>query len=328
MSGDNSALDVVLVTQLPPDGWFEGFAIRPSNHILVPDLNSPVVYDLDPEDPDSEPQIVYTFPDVVATLNLCPVPGRADTYTVLTADFCDLAASRWEGFAVWQLDLSAPASPKAAKTGDLKDIVLPLGLCPVAERFALVADSTKACISVLDVTKGTSTTLLTDKASMEPQGENGIFGINRLSIAGGYIWYSNFSGGTIHRAPYKMEPADGQTPLRIVGPVELVTDNLIHCDGFHVSSDGKTAYTANCLDGCLVETDLTKVGGGGASSKQVLDRLISPTCLEIGTDANGKRKVFVICCGEIEVGWMTGGPSWKDIANATVATVEVTVSTE
>lgn len=326
LDGDES-LDVVLVTQLPPDSWFEGFAIRPNNHVLAARLDAPVVYDIDAEDEDAEPEPMFEFPGVAAALNLVPIPGKPDQYSVITSEVSDISNTRWEGFAVWLLDLSGD-EPKATKNGDVLDIILPLGLCPVTERFVIVADSAQSCLQCLDVTTGKSSVLLADKKSMDPQGEDAFFGVNRICIVGHYIWYSNYSAGTIHKVPFALESNDTDAPLRITGPVEMIADDLRHCDGFQVKPDGSAAFTLNWNDGSLVKTDLTSAVAGNAVSTPVIDRLLNPTSIELGPVINGRQKLFLICCGEIEVGWIKDPWSWNDIANAVVTSVEVEVSSD
>lgn len=327
LDGD-AALDVVLVTQLPPDSWFEGFSVRPNGHVLAARLDAPLVYDVDTADPESEPHPIFKFPGVAAALNLVPIPGRQDEYSVITSRLSDLAAPRWEGFAVWHLDLSNPGAPKATEKGDLEDIVLPLGLCPVTERLILVADSARSCICCLDVTSGKSSILLSHKQSMQSHGEDAFFGVNRICIVGKHIWYSNYSAGTIHRVPFKLDTGNPKDPIRIDGSVEVVADDLRHCDGFQVKPDGSAAYTLNWNDGSLVKTEIAKPGRSPAVSKPVLGNLDNPTCVEFGEDADGKQKLFVICNGEIEVGWIKDTMSWKDIANVMATTVEVEVHSD
>ncbi|KAI4593915.1 hypothetical protein KJ359_008959 [Pestalotiopsis sp. 9143b] len=325
LSGTIDDLDVVLVTQLPPDSWFEGFAIRPSNHILAARLDAPVVYDIDPADPDAEPQPVFEFPGVAAAMNLARIPGKPDEYSVMTCEVSDLKQSRWGGFAIWHLDLSTEGQPKATKKGDVTDIVLPLGLWPVTDQFLLVADSAQHCLQVLDTETGKSTILLADKPSMGAKSKDDFFGINRLTIVNDHIWYCNYSHGTIHKVPFEVDESNTKEPVRITGSVEMVTDGLDQCDGFLVKPDGTVALTVNSEDGTLVRTD---VGSGGKDSSTVtiiMNMLINPTVVELGPEVDGKQKVFVICCGEINVGWINDNFSWRDIANAIEETVEVDV---
>ncbi|KAI1496255.1 hypothetical protein F5X99DRAFT_414303 [Biscogniauxia marginata] len=319
-------VDVVLVTQLPADSWIEGLAVRPNNQILAASLAEPVVYNIKAEDPDAVPEPICTFPGVGAALNLCPIPGRNDEYSVITSEISDVVTARWEAFAVWHLQLSPDGSSpaKVTKMGDVQDIVLALGLCPVTERFTLVADSARTCIQCLDVTTGKSSVLLADEESMKPKDADSFFGVNRVCIVDGYIWYSNYSVGSIHRVPYKLDDTNPDMPLRITGPVELVKDDLRHCDGFQVLPDASSAFTVNYMEGTLVKSVLKR----NTESKKVMDKLISPTGVEMGRGPDGKPKLFVICCGEIEVGWINDNVSWKDIASITAATVEVTISSD
>ncbi|KAI1848183.1 hypothetical protein JX266_005896 [Neoarthrinium moseri] len=329
--GNDGDVDVVLVTQLPPDSWFEGFAVRPNNHLVAARLDAPSIYDLDAENPDAEPQPLCELPGAASAINLVAVPGRQDEYSIITSDICDLAACRWQDFAVWHLKINPDGKAEATKKGEIKDIALPLGLCAVNEQYILVADSVKLCIQVLDVTTGQSEVLLADEESMKPKGEDAFFGINRICLAGGYLWYSNYGAGSIHRVPYELDGSNPRVPLKVTGPVELVADDLKHCDGFQVTPGGSAAYTLNSVDGNLMKTDVKSLQGAKAQSVNVQERLVSPTCLELGTPGKGKQKIFVMCCGEIDVGWLDASDklSWTEWSKIQVSsTVEVTVTTE
>ncbi|ETS86235.1 hypothetical protein PFICI_00063 [Pestalotiopsis fici W106-1] len=325
MAGSIDDLDVVLVTQLPPDSWFEGFAIRPNNHILAARLDAPVVYDIDAADPDAEPQPVFEFPGVAAAMNLARIPGRPDEYSVMTCEVSDLAHTRWEVFAIWHLDLSTEGEPKATKKGDITDIVLPLGLWPVTDRFLLVADSAQSCLQVLDVTTAKSSILLADAKSMNAKSNEDFFGINRISVVNDHIWFCNYSQGAIYRVPFELDESNAEKPVRITGPVELVAEGLDQCDGFQVKSDGSLALTVNSDDGTLMRTDIEKSDVGASTCSIAMNMLINPTVVELGPETDGKQTVFVICCGEINVGWLNDNFSWRDIANAIDETVVVDV---
>ncbi|KAF3017129.1 hypothetical protein G7054_g2864 [Neopestalotiopsis clavispora] len=325
LEGNIDDLDIVLVSQLPPDSWFEGFAIRPNNHILAARLDAPVVYDIDAEDPDAEPQPVFEFPGVQAAMNLARIPGRPDEYSVMTCEVSDLAQTRWAGFAIWHLDLSTEGQPKATKKGDVTDIVLPLGLYPATDRFLLVADSAQTCLQVLDVTTGKSSVLLKHPESMNAKTSDDFFGINRISIVNDYIWYCNYSQGNIYRVPFELDESNIEKPLKITGTPELITDGLDQCDGFQVKPDGSYCLTVNSDDGTLARTDIGKTKEEGATCTMAMNMLINPTVVELGPETDGKQKVFIICCGEINVGWLNDNFSWRDIANAIDETVEVDV---
>lgn len=76
--------DIVLVTQLPSDSLFEGFAMRPNGHMLLTRLDMCELYTLDAENPDAEPCLLETnFPGANGLINLCPLQGRSDEYAVI-----------------------------------------------------------------------------------------------------------------------------------------------------------------------------------------------------------------------------------------------------
>ncbi|KAI1840097.1 hypothetical protein JX265_009343 [Neoarthrinium moseri] len=313
--------DVALLTQLPSDAWFEGFAQRPNGQLLMTRLDQPELYTLDAEDPDAEPQLVYTFEDATAAVNLCPIKGKPDEYVVITA-MLDLATVYITDHVMWHVTLKDGQDIKVEMIAEL-DAGAAIGVIPVSERLLLIADSFRGTIQRFDLSTG-KTSVLVDDDALNPATE-GPYGINRLRLTDGYVWFTNNGTGTLYRFPVKISDSD----IEMTGPIQLISDEIPHCDGLAVTPDMKEAYTASYVDGWLWKLDIDPESGKSELAI-VMENLVSPTAVEI-MDSNGKPKIFVVCCGEVEVGWVNSADktSWSEFRDLSVnAQVSVTITEE
>ncbi|KAL1845004.1 hypothetical protein VTK73DRAFT_1350 [Phialemonium thermophilum] len=358
---ENAYEDVVLVDQLPSNSWVEGFTIRPNGLGLVSRLDRPELYSLDLLNPDAEPVLVHTFPNATGLVNLCQMEGRHDEYVIISGNV-DLDKIDFRDFVLWhvafiqsdgtegadgqqnqqqQQQQQQQEAVRVTKLAEMPEAGCCIGVMPASERTLIVADNGKSCIWCVDVATGASSLLLADP-TMEPASGDDAFALNRLRYGGGYVWFANTSVGTLCRFPVRtidttVRPRDGgdaevqTTTLEAAGPVEVLVDDIQHCDGLVLTPDSKTAYTASYMAGLLwrIEFDETE---GRWVTRVVRSRLVSPTAVELRYDeATGRPRLFVVCCGGIEVGWINEDDrkSWSDLANINQAvTVSVTVTTE
>ncbi|KAK8056204.1 hypothetical protein PG993_001431 [Apiospora rasikravindrae] len=316
---DNGPLPVVLVTQMPSDAWIEGLAVRPNGRVLTARLDQPEVYSFQAEDSDAVPELLCSFPGSNGIMNLCPLKGRHDEYAVLSATI-NMAKSHFSNFVVWRLALKpgpdAPA-PEPVKMATIPGAGSILSLTAATERVLLLADSGKHCIWQLDIETGESSVLISDD-SMKIKSAGDFFGLNRMRVADGFIVFTNTSAGTICKVPFGHESPDR---LRTLGPVEIAANDVVDCDGWAMTNDNRTFYLANYMDGFLWKLDVDPVSAK-ATTTVVMSDLVSPTAVEV-VDVNGQLKLFVVCCGQIDVGWVKERISWSDIN----AAVQVTVTT-
>jgi hypothetical protein len=320
--------DVVLVDQLPSNSWVEGMAIRPNGQALMSRLDQPELWTVDCSNPDAEPQLVYTFEEASGIINLCPIPDTEDEYIVIAAAV-DMEKVIFLDFVLWRVVLNSGGSPpQVTKVAALPDAGMMLGVIPLTKDKVLLADSGKYSISWLDITTGKSGLLIQDD-SMKAENDDDFFGLNRIRIAAGHIWYTNNSAGMLCRVPVEINDGnDAEAPIRIAGEVQCVVDDVPSCDGLVVSEDGSFAYVANYLMGTLWRIDVDASTGEG-TTQSIMEHLVSPTSLELRVEG-GKKRLHVVCCGENENGWVNDGVrSWGDIAeiNASVS-VSVTVTSE
>lgn len=333
MLEDGSVQDVVLVTQLPSDSWFEGFALRPNGKILTSRLDEPELYTFNAEDPEATPQLLHSFEEHAnGLINLCPLPGTHDEYLVLSA-VVDLVNITFEDFIVWRVSLSPDDSspPKVVKVTDVKDTGFCIGIVAISDRVFLLPDSFKNCIWRLDIQTGQISLLVADDTMKAPPGEGNWFGLNRVRITDGFLWFTNTSAGMLCRIPIERLQDDPSVAIQTTGPVQIVTDDIPHCDGLALSRDQTSVYTCSYMDGHIWKVSIDPSTGKGTTSV-VMRNLASPTAVELDY-VNDKPKLFIVCCGEIEMGWFVQDDQnpWSEVANinsavtVTVVTVEETV---
>lgn len=318
--------DIHLITQLPQNAWFEGFAIRPNGYLLVSRLDEPVLYTFEADDREAEPQEVHTFPDATGLINLCPIPGRDDEYAVIsgTPDIDTLEYDDRD-YIVWRVAFTSKTDVTITRMADLKGYGFAIGIIPVSEHTLLIADTIRNCIWSLDIATGASKVLVQDQ-SMAPV-DGAPFGLNRLRIAVGYVWFTNTSAGTLCRFPISV---DGPV-VKATGPVEVITDDVEHCDGLVVAPDACAAWTASMSNDWLWRIDLDSDGDEIiATTSVVKENLYSPTAVE-PFHAGGRLRLYVVCNGDREEqqAWIKKGDAnpWADFQNVTVTeSVSVSVS--
>lgn len=318
--------DIHLITQLPQNAWFEGFAIRPNGYILVSRLDEPVLYTFDAEDREAEPQEVHTFSDATGLINLCPIPGRKDEYAVISGR-PDIDANQFNNkdYTLWRVAFTSETDVTVSKMADLGDYGFSIGIIPASEHTLLVADTFLNRICSLDIATGASKVLMEDRSMAAVDGAP--FGLNRLRIAVGYVWFTNTSAGTLCRFPISIEGPK----VTATGPVQVICDDVEHCDGLALAADASAAWTASMSNDWLWRIDLDKDGDDIiASTAVVKENLYSPTAVEPFYVGDTLR-LYVVCNGDREEqqAWIKKGDSnpWPDFHNIAVTeSVSVSVS--
>lgn len=327
--------DIHLITQLPQNAWFEGFAIRPNGYILVSRLDEPVLYTFDAEDREAEPQEVHTFPDATGLINLCPIPGRSDEYAVISGrpDIDSMHFNNCD-YTVWRVAFTSQAAVTVSKLADLGDYGFSIGIIPASEHTLLVADTFRNRICTLDIATGASAVLVEDPSMKAVDGAP--FGLNCLRIAVGFVWFTNTSAGTLCRFPISIDGAE----VTATGPVQVICDDVEHCDGLALDADASAAWTASMSNDWLWRIDLDREGdanGNGAGAADIVatttvvkENLYSPTAVE-PFYVGDRLRLYVVCNGDREEqqAWIKKGDSnpWPDFHNVTVTeSISVSVS--
>ncbi|KAI0407301.1 hypothetical protein F4802DRAFT_554965 [Xylaria palmicola] len=317
--------EIVLITQAPSDSWFEGFVLRPNGRVLATRLDKPELYMFEAEDKDAEPRLVCTLPDCNSLINICAIPGRHDEYFVL-ASTADLEAVSHRDVWLWRVVMRGyddGVPPETVRVTSVPEEGYCLGVAAISERIVLLPDGMTACIWRLDTQTGAKTLFARDE-SMEPSAGDGFFGVNRLQIVSDFVYFTNSSGGNVCRIPMAL---DAEVGVRTAGPVQTIADTLpSHLDGLAVAPDQSHLFVASHIEGELHKVRIDAATGKGAS-EVTMSNLDSPTGvnLVVRPDRPGKPKLYVLCCGEIEVAWMPREDNpWaaiRDINSAVTITV-------
>lgn len=317
-------IQVFPVTQLPPNSWFEGFAIRSNGHILATRLDAPELYTFDPADPSAKPELIETFPDANGLVNLCHIQGTDDEYAVIAANV-ELQAVEFDAAVIWRVKLNGNDKPTITKLGSVPDSGFCIGATAACPRTLLIADSYKNCIWRLDIPTGKSSVLVADD-TMKAATEEDYFGINRIRVADGFLWYTNTSAGLLCRVPIQL---DDDVGIKTTGDVEIITADLPHCDGLAITPDGRHIFTCNYMAGLIWRVDIDDQGKGVAT---ILTRgLSSPTSCEMAKHGDQER-LYVTCCGgDAGVGWVNDDDRLSELSKFNLeieVTAEVTVTEE
>ncbi|KAI9158145.1 hypothetical protein HJFPF1_06135 [Paramyrothecium foliicola] len=327
MVSDRWIDEVVLVDQLPSNSWVEGLVIRPNGQGILSRLDQQELWTVDLSDPAAEPQLVHEFEEASGVINICPIPGADDEYAVISAAV-DMQKVVFLDFILWRVKFHPDNSaPTVTKVTALPDVGMVIGVTPVTERIFLLADTGKHCVWWIDL-KTCRTGILIEDDSMKAETDDDFFGLNRIRMCNGFMWYTNSSAGLLCRIPVEIDENNLDAPIRTSGEIGCVVDDISSCDGLVVSDKGEFCYAANYVNGTLWRIDVDSETGEG-TTHPIMEHLVSPTSLELRV-IDGKKKLYVVCCGELETGWVNDeSRSWGDIAeiNASVS-ISVTVTTE
>ncbi|KAI2628526.1 hypothetical protein GGR54DRAFT_347737 [Hypoxylon sp. NC1633] len=327
MLEDGSVQDVVLVTQLPSDSWFEGFALRPNGKILTTRLDEPELYTFNAEDPEATPQLLHNFEEEAnGLINVCPVPGYHDEYLILSG-VVDLHNVEFDDFIIWRVSLNDDNGPPIVKkVMEVKGTGFCIGIVPVSDRVILIPDAFQNCIWRVDLEAKTVSLFIADDSMKAAGGEGDFFGLNRIHVTDEFLWFTNTSGGMLCRIPIEQVRDDAAVGIRTTGPVQILTDDIPHCDGLALSPDQTTVYTCSYTDGLVWRVSIDP-STGKATTNVVLRNLACPTAVEL-VYADNKPKLYIVCCGEIEMSWFVQDASnpWAEVANIN-SMVSVTVTT-
>ncbi|KAK7752166.1 hypothetical protein SLS62_005910 [Diatrype stigma] len=332
MIEDDSISEIVLLTQLPTDSWFQGTALRPDGRVLASRLDLPELYLFNPKDPESEPVLLHTFPEASGLVDVCPLKGCHDEFAVISGVF-DIPNATFEKPTIWRVKLSPKddVPPTVSCIGEVAGAGFVAGMIAATEKTLLIADSSNYCIWRVDIATAKSS-VLSKGESMVALSEEEPYGINAVCITDRFAYFGNESTGCLGRVPVKFGPdgSDDGWDIHATGPAQVVSDEIPHSDGLTLTKDGNVAYSANYVNGELRRIDIDDATGKGTTT-MLMDNLVTPASLQLVYDDNtsGKAKMLCLCLGEIDISWVRddGDGSWSDIANINES-VTVTVTTE
>ena len=333
--------EIVLIDQLPSDAWAEGVAIRPNGNALTSRLDEPELYAIDLNTARSgdqngydtvPPKLIHKFTNASSVFNLCALKGTTrEEYAVISgyADLANLESATFHSFVLWRVVPAPDGSDEpteVTKITDIKAGQFCMGMYAVSDTVLLIADAHSSCIWRVHLPTGTVTTLLEDPIMRPQDGE--FFGVNRVKISAGYVWFTNTSTGTFSRA--KTEFIDDGKDVKVTGPVEPIADGLANAEGLVMSEDSKQAYVVSYASGHLWRIDIDIEAGKGTVNT-LREDLVSPTTMElVYPEDGGKPTLYIVCCGAVEESWLHGERgAWFDLAKVKHKLhITVTVTTE
>jgi hypothetical protein len=339
--------DILLVDQLPSDAWAEGLALRPNGDALVSRVDQPELFTIelasatrtngvgsdDNEFDTLRPRTIHTFDDANGVFDVRRLPGGSrakgeEEYAVLSgfADFANPGAASFHTFVLWRVVLEPGGDgvpSQVSKIAELPDAGVPVGLEPFGS-LILLADTGKGCIWKIHVPTGKVSVFLEDP-TMQPH-DGDAFGVNRIKVRGGYLWYTNTGMGTLSRVPVKSSEDD----IQPIGPVEPIADGLSNAaDGLVMFDDARAAYIVSYALGILWRIDIDDAGKGTVNVLR--EDLLSPTAMQlVYPKEGGKPSLYILCCGAVQESRLdTSIGRWFDLARVTdELRIVVTVTTE
>ncbi|RYP55598.1 hypothetical protein DL771_012352 [Monosporascus sp. 5C6A] len=302
MADDDLVPDVVLLTNLPKNGWYEGSTTRPNGHILATRVLEPELHGFDPEQPDEPPRLLHTFPDANSALYVAPLKGCHDEYVVYTA-YVEFDSLEISNYIVWRVAFRGydDEQPTVTRMAILPDAGCCMGCLSVTERTLLISDSYKDHIWLLDISTGRISIFLADDTMRKTgEGKTGRFGICAMRLNGDYIWFANASAGTLCRIPIAFEDDGAGWDIRTTGPVEIVTDDVPNTNGLVLMKDASAAYCVDYNDGILRQVKIDPKTSKG-ETRVIVEDLISPTVMElVHSRSDGRPKLGIICSGRLD----------------------------
>jgi hypothetical protein len=244
-------LPVTLVQSFGPNTWAENIAIRSNGQILVTQLYTPVIQQVDPTN-RTAPITIHTFNTTTYAGLLGITEVSPDVFYVAVQAPYDANFSTTSPNAIFKVDLRHFAtrngtivSPAAVThVVDLPESGLLNGLVTLDSKHILVANSFLGIISNVDIECGTYTIPLNISSLKYSPGASTPIGVNGLKFnptKPSYLYFTNLAESTLSRvrvAPITALP---------VGASELVT-NVPTPDDFVIRKDGTIFIMGNAQD--------------------------------------------------------------------------------
>ncbi|RDW89772.1 hypothetical protein BP6252_01804 [Coleophoma cylindrospora] len=229
------------VYQFPNPTWIENLAVRSNGQLLLNVLSTPDLYLLDPLVEDSDPYLLYTFPDTLGLLGITEM--QDDVFYILSGNFSLATGNTGPGtYAVWKVDLTSyslgkPWDPKSAisKVVDMPEAKLLNSLIPLKKSatggIVLISDSYLGAVWQLDVSTGEYSILLAFPEMTFPADAKLPIGINGLRLRGDWLYWANSEQNTFCRVKIDSE---GQA----ISAVETLVSNVTFIDDFAFDRQG------------------------------------------------------------------------------------------
>lgn len=282
-----------LVYQFPEPTWVENIAVRSNGDLLLTLLNTASLYTITPSTPQTDPQLIYSFPDQTSLLGI--VETSPDVFVIAAANVTSGTAAP-KSCSVWKVDLNRHHSrnynpvPKIAKVVDIPEANILNGLEYLdGSSSVIAADSALGVIWKIDIDSGVYS-VAADVPQLHPPA-GGAFGVNGIHIHKGHLYWTNSQLFALYRA----ELDSHHTQLIINSTIEIVAQASVFLDDFAFDDNGTAWIAANFGNTVLVVgEDNELITAAGA-----LDQLTvaGGTAVAFGKTAKDRRTLYVVTDG-------------------------------
>ncbi|KAL9058743.1 MAG: hypothetical protein Q9162_001611 [Coniocarpon cinnabarinum] len=293
--------------------WLGNVATRPSGHLLITTIDSPDVYQLDPNAPEPTPQVVSRFPNANGTV--CITETRPDSFAVITGD----VGRTSQEFApnsggLWNLTFSGrDAAPSASFVASLSPeirLINGVAALPSNPTTVLGSDSFTGAIWALDTVSGNQV-LVSSSESLSPSppvnatdsSKLGVNGLKVVKVEGcTWLYFSNTAKGILARM--EIEEMTGVP----AGKPEVLTRAPgaqlgVGFDDFALqTADDGTVLQAWLADSRGNSVSVWKAGHDGEPA-QIVDgnaktsEIAEPEAAAFGRTAKDKEVLYVVSTG-------------------------------
>ena len=236
---------VTSIYNFPPGTWVENIAVRANGQILATLINTPQVYQVDPNPSAAHPAtLVHTFPAYLSCTGITELGN--DIFYVITGNFSLQTFATTPGsFSVWKLNLAgfttggAPAA--ATKIADFPESIFLNGMTalqPSGGDTLLVADSSAGVVYSLNVNTGAVVKIITDPLIAPTAGANPALGVNGVKIRNQNLYFSNTDQALLGKIALN---TDGSAK----GPGTVVVRNVPSTDDFQFDLLGNIFIAGN-----------------------------------------------------------------------------------
>lgn len=232
------------VHDFPLGTWIENLAVRANGQILATLLNTPQVYQVDPNPSSVHPTtLVHTFPSYLGCVGITEL--SPDMFYVVTGNFSFVTFEATPGsYSVWELNMAgftAGGAPAAAtKIADFPESKSFNGITPLQPgggNTLLVADSVAGAVYSLNVATKAVSKIITDPL-MAPGATSFPVGVNGVKVRDQVLYFSNTDQALLGKVALN---ADGSAK----GPATVVVRNATATDDFQLDPLGNIFIAGN-----------------------------------------------------------------------------------
>lgn len=311
--------------------------MRSNGNLLVTLIQSPEVWEINPNAEPAYAHMVFRFPDAISALGIAEI--ESDVFAVNVGNWSDLTLSPQVGsWSIWSLNLRSRSNEAtryttdhqhdvtAKKIGDISEAVFLNGLAvlPRSPNLLMTADSVAGVIYRFNWRTGEYSTAI-DNAALKPNHSDpiklGVNGIHVAASAPDVLYATNsLKRPTFFRIP--ISPFDGSQ----VGGTEIILENPpfrenegAAADDFALDNNGYawiTSDPSNTLYRVSLTTGSVDIIAGGASSSIVAGL----TSCMFGITETDKihRRLFIVTNGGLAYPPRSGIVGGKVLALDTV----------